>query len=90
MKAFKAKIFTEVEIEKIRVGLKLFLDQEFYACHDHFEDLWRENKGQKIEYFYWSLTHMAVSYFHRSNFNKIGTKDQLKRSLEKWKIFIKN
>ncbi|MEW4530514.1 DUF309 domain-containing protein [Maioricimonas sp. JC845] len=44
-------------------GIRLFDAEEFFACHDVFEDLWTETLDDRRE-FYQGLIHAAVALHH--------------------------
>ncbi len=54
-------------------GVRLFNEQEFFACHDVLEDLWGETLGDERG-FYQGLIHAAVALFHFEGGNLGGAR----------------
>ncbi len=54
-------------------GVRLFNEQEFFACHDVLEDLWGETLGHDRA-FYQGLIHAAVALFHFEGGNLGGAR----------------
>lgn len=52
-------------------GIRLFNAEEFYECHDAFEDLWNETLGEE-RLFIQGLLQAGVSLFHFGNENYGG------------------
>jgi len=61
-------------------GLRLFNDEEFFACHDALEEIWTETVGAEKQ-FYQGLIHAAVSLFHFENGNLGGARKMHRSSL---------
>ena len=65
-------------------GIRLFNDQEFFACHDVLEELWSETLGPERS-FYQGLIHAAVALHHFETDNLGGARrmyDSTRRYLE--------
>lgn len=62
-------------------GLRLFNDEEFFACHDALEEVWTETVGEEKR-FYQGLIHAAVSLFHFENGNLGGARKMHASSLK--------
>ncbi|MCA9051495.1 MAG: DUF309 domain-containing protein [Planctomycetaceae bacterium] len=58
---------------RIDEGMTLFNRQEFFACHDVFEDLWSELSGRE-KTFVQGLIHAAVSLYHFEGGNLTGAR----------------
>ena len=58
---------------RIAEGIRLFNEQEFFACHDVFEDLWTELVGPEKPFFQ-GLIHAAVCLFHFEGSNLTGAR----------------
>ncbi len=54
-------------------GVRLFNEQEFFACHDVLEDVWGETLGDDRA-FYQGLIHAAVALFHFEGGNLGGAR----------------
>lgn len=58
---------------RIEEGILLFNQQEYFACHDVFEDLWSELSGSD-KTFVQGLIHAAVCLFHFEGHNLSGAR----------------
>lgn len=58
---------------RIDEGIRLFNEQEFFACHDVFEDYWSELVGPEKTFFQ-GLIHAAVCLFHFEGHNLTGAR----------------
>ena len=58
---------------RIEEGIRLFNEQEFYECHDVFEDFWSELVGPEKTFFH-GLIHAAVCLFHFEGGNLGGAR----------------
>ena len=63
-------------------GIDLFNQKEFFDCHDAFEELWQEERGER-RLFLQGLIQAAVGCYHLSNGNPTGAISQYKKSLAK-------
>ena len=52
-------------------AVRLFNEQEYFACHDVLEELWGGTPGEDRN-FLQGLLHAAVSLFHLSEGNPAG------------------
>ena len=59
--------------EQYREGLRLFNEEDFFECHEVFEELWSESKGDDKR-FLQGLIQAAVALFHFGNENFGGAK----------------
>jgi len=67
-------------------GVDLFNKKEFFDCHDAFEELWMEERGER-RLFLQGLIQAAVGCHHLSNGNTSGAISQYMKSLEKLKKY---
>ncbi|MFI5265098.1 MAG: DUF309 domain-containing protein [Candidatus Kapaibacterium sp.] len=67
-------------------GVELFNNKEFFDCHDAFEELWMEERGER-RLFLQGLIQAAVGCHHLSNGNTSGAISQYMKSLDKLKKF---
>ena len=58
---------------RINEGIRLFNVQEFFACHDVFEDFWSELIGPEKTFFQ-GMIHAAVCLFHFEGGNLSGAR----------------
>ncbi len=63
-------------------GVELFNTKEFFDCHDVFEELWQEERGE-LKLFLQGLIQAAVGSYHLSNGNTTGAISQYTKSLAK-------
>ena len=68
--------------EQFQRGVDLFNEKEFFECHDAFEDLWHEERGER-RLFLQGLIQAAVGCYHLSNGNVSGALSQYQKSLDK-------
>lgn len=59
--------------ERYREGLRLFNEEDFFECHEVFEELWSESKGDDKK-FLQGMIQAAVALFHFGNENFGGAK----------------
>lgn len=59
--------------ERYREGLRLFNDEDFFECHEVFEELWSESLGDDKKYLQ-GMIQAAVALFHFGNENFGGAK----------------
>lgn len=58
---------------RIDEGIRLFNEQEFFACHDVFEEFWSELVGPEKKFFQ-GLIHASVCLFHFEGGNLSGAR----------------
>ena len=63
-------------------GIELFNRQEFFACHEVLEDLWRPMRGP-WRLFLQGVIHLAVGFYHHQKANPAGAERQLRKGLKK-------
>jgi predicted metal-dependent hydrolase len=68
--------------EQFALGVKLFNEREFFDCHDAFEELWQEERGES-RLFLQALIQAAVGCYHLMNGNPTGAVSQYRKSLAK-------
>ena len=68
--------------EQFELGVAEFNRGEFFECHDTFEELWMEARGER-KLFLQGLIQSAVGCFHCMSGNTRGALSQLSRALEK-------
>ena len=59
--------------ERYRAGLRLFNEEDFFECHEVFEELWSESQGDDKK-FLQGMIQAAVALFHFGNENFGGAK----------------
>ena len=68
--------------EQFALGVELFNTKQFFDCHDAFEELWMEERGER-RLFLQALIQAAVGCYHLSNGNTTGAISQYQKSLAK-------
>lgn len=68
--------------EQFELGIAEFNRGEFFECHDTFEELWMDARGDR-KLFLQGLIQSAVGVFHSMSGNPRGAFSQLTRGLEK-------
>lgn len=68
--------------EQFELGVAEFNRGEFFECHDTFEALWMDSRGDR-KVFLQGLIQSAVGVFHSMSGNPRGAFSQLSRGLEK-------
>ena len=68
--------------DEYQKGIDLFNQREFFDCHDVFEELWHEERGER-RLFLQGLIQAAVGCYHLSNGNTSGAVSQYVKSLDK-------
>lgn len=63
-------------------GTRLFNRGEFFACHEVWEDAWRESRAPH-RLFLQALIHVAVSFYHEQQGNAVGAERQMRKGLKK-------
>ena len=68
--------------ELYREGLRLFNDEDFFECHEVFEEIWSESQGDDKK-FLQGMIQAAVALFHFGNENFGGAKKLYASAREK-------
>ena len=63
-------------------GIELFNAKEFFDCHDVWEELWHDERGEARR-FLQGMIQAAVGCYHLTNGNTTGAISQYTKSLEK-------
>lgn len=63
-------------------GIEEFNTELFFECHDTFEEIWQDLRGEKKR-FVQGLIHSAVGIFHATRDNYRGAESQLSKALDK-------
>ena len=70
-----------------RRGIELFNSEEFFECHEAFEELWTFSQ-QPDRWFLQSLIHFAVGFYHARRSNRTGASRQLRKGLRKIQAYL--
>jgi predicted metal-dependent hydrolase len=68
--------------ERLRKGIELFNNREFFHCHEVLEEAWTPERGPRRE-FLQALIHVAVGFYHCQRGNSAGACSQLSKGLRK-------
>ncbi len=71
-----------IDRERFELGIAEFNEGKFFECHDTFEELWMEERGE-AKRFLQGLIQGAVGIFHMIRGNLAGAESQLSKSLAK-------
>lgn len=63
-------------------GLVLFDFGLFFACHEHFEGMWRQSAGPDRS-FYQGLVQLAAAFYHHEKGNRHGAVTLLRRATQR-------
>lgn len=72
--------------EQFAHGIELFNNKEFFECHDVWEEMWQEERGES-RLFLQGMIQAAVGCYHLSNGNITGAISQYTKSLDKLKQY---
>ena len=64
-------------------GIDEFNSGYFYESHDTLEEIWSEEVDQSDRIFYQGLIHIAVGFYHLTNYNLRGAMSQLTKGVKK-------
>jgi uncharacterized protein len=73
--------------ERLRKGIELFNDREFFHCHEVLEEAWTAERGPRRE-FLQALIHVAVGFYHSQRGNSAGACGQLRKGLRKLAVYL--
>jgi len=72
---------------EIEEGVNLFNEQDFFAAHDFFENLWI-NADNNDRLFYQGMVQISVGGYHLLNENYRGAHSQFSKGTTKLKNFV--
>ncbi|MEO5928496.1 MAG: DUF309 domain-containing protein [Candidatus Kapaibacterium sp.] len=67
---------------QFELGIAEFNEGRYFECHDTFEDLWMQERGERKR-FLQGLIQGSVGVFHATRHNYTGAESQLTKSLTK-------
>jgi predicted metal-dependent hydrolase len=73
--------------ERVRKGIELFNNGEFFQCHEVLEEVWTPERGPRRE-FLQALIHVAVGFYHCQRGNSSGACGQLRKGLRKLAAYL--
>jgi len=73
--------------ERLRTGIELFNNREFFHCHEVLEEAWTPERGPRRE-FLQALIHVAVGFYHSQRGNSAGACGQLRKGLRKLGVYL--
>lgn len=76
--------FDESIYQKMRVGIELFNNEQFWECHEEFEHLWLEDSHDPIRLIYWAIIQVAATNIHVRDKNPTGAFGMLAKAKNKF------
>jgi uncharacterized protein len=73
--------------ERLRKGIELFNNREFFQCHEVLEEAWTPERGLRRG-FLQALIHVAVGFYHGQRGNSAGACGQLRKGLRKLAMYL--
>ena len=72
----------DVDLADISIGIKLFNENEYFAAHDFFEDIWTDCHNES-RLFFQGLIQISVGFYHLVCGNYTGSLSQLNKGVQK-------
>ena len=63
----KGYLYGQFSLDHLRrsvEGIGLFNQQFYWECHEVFEDLWKEDRGDHARYVWWAIIQVAAAMIH--------------------------
>ena len=76
--------FSRQHLELSREGLALFNQQLYWECHEVFEELWKEDRGDHARYVWWAIIQVAAAMIHYRDQKLRGAQSLIKKAREKF------
>ncbi len=76
-------------IDNFTKAIEEFNNGFFFECHDTLEEIWNEERNPELKKFYHGLIHIAVAFYHLTNYNFRGAVSQMKKAIDKLDTFPK-
>ena len=70
-------------LSKMKLGITLYNEGQFWECHEELEDHWIEGRGSNVRYVYWALIQVSTALFHKLNGNSSGAMGMISKAREK-------
>lgn len=80
----------ELEVDsagRLRHGIVLFNEGEYFECHEVLELEWAREKGPR-RLFLQALIHFAVGLYHAGRGNRAGAEGQIRKGLRKMEPYL--
>ena len=65
-------------------GIRLFNRQFYWECHEVFEDLWKEDRGDPARYVWWAIIQVAAAMIHYRDEKISGARGLIVKAKEKF------
>ena len=75
--------FSEIHLQIIAEGIRLFNAQKYWECHEDLEHYWLEESGP-IRNIYWAVIQVAAAMIHYRDQNIIGAKGLIVKAKQKF------
>ena len=81
---YKYGQFSYSHLQLSTKGLELFNGQFYWECHEVFEDLWKEDRGDHARYVWWAIIQVAAAMIHYRNGKINGASGLIRKAKEKF------
>ena len=65
-------------------GIELFNSQHYWECHEVFEDLWKEDRGDHARYVWWAIIQVAAAMIHYRDGKLSGARGLIAKAKDKF------
>ncbi|MDA8792837.1 DUF309 domain-containing protein [Bacteriovoracaceae bacterium] len=76
--------FDETIYQKMRDGIELFNQEQFWECHEALEHIWLEDSHDPIRLIYWAVIQVAATNIHVRDSNVTGAIGLLAKAKNKF------
>lgn len=76
-------VFTTFHLEKIKPGIELFNQKQYWECHEVLEEPWYEDQSDPVRFVYWAVIQAAASLHHVQNNNIVGAVGMMMKAQDK-------
>ena len=82
--AYRDGQFSSRHLQLSGEGIRLFNDQFYWECHEVFEDLWKEDRGDHARYVWWAIIQVAAAMIHYRDRKINGARGLIRKAKEKF------
>ena len=76
--------FSKRHLQLSQEGIELFNRQLYWECHEVFEDLWKEDRGDNARYVWWAIIQVAAAMIHYRDKKISGARGLIAKTKEKF------
>lgn len=80
--------FSPEHLEKIKKGIELYNNRDYWDCHEYLEDHWIDDVADTARNVYWAVIQVATILYHYERDNIAGVRGMLAKSKEKFQRCI--